>query len=100
MLFFCFSYDENAALLRRRTHSRIHVRPALRSKLNRALAQIIRNKDLEGNSTLEPQHVKSDAKEEQTGEKKSHDISSQQHSEQDEMNSGSGESFSNLNEIT
>lgn len=72
--FFFLSYDENAALLRRHTNSPIHVRPAVRARLNRALAQIIRNQDLEGHSTLRPKQDKAGSKEEQTGKKKSHDI--------------------------
>lgn len=71
-----FSYDENAALLRRHANSPIHVRPAVRAKLNRALAQIIRNQDLEGQFTLRPEQDKAGYNQpgEETGEKKSHDI--------------------------
>lgn len=86
----------------------------MRAKLNRALAQIIRNRDLEGHSTLEPQQNKAGKKEEQTGEKKSHDIIHfktrtgdfkmlHDASEQDESVSGSGGSggsSNGLGEIT
>lgn len=70
----------------------------MRAKLNRALVQIIRNKDLEGNSTLESHPVKINSKKEQAGEKKSHEaldqaIQSEKDTEQDELNSGSGEPF-------
>ena len=73
----------------------------MRAKLNRALVQIIRNRDLEGNSTLESQHVKSNSKEEQVGVKKSHQalgrvIQSEKPTEVDELNSGSGEPFDKL----
>ena len=70
-----FSYDENAALLRRHASSPIHVRPAVRAKLNRALAQIIRNQDLEGQSTLRPEQDKAGSNKlgEETGEKRSRD---------------------------
>lgn len=71
----CNDYDENAALLRRHTSSPIHVRPAVRAKLNRALAQIIRNQDLEGQSTLRPEQDQAGSNKlgEETGEKRSHD---------------------------
>jgi len=76
LAFYFFSYDENAALLRRHTNSPIHVRPAVRAKLNRALAQIIRNQDLEGQSILRPEQEKAGSSKlgEVTGEKKSLDI--------------------------
>ncbi|KAJ7385827.1 hypothetical protein OS493_013862 [Desmophyllum pertusum] len=66
----CNDYDENAALLRRQTHSRINIRPAMRAKLNRALAQIIRNRDLEGHSTLEPQQNKAGKRKNKLGRRK------------------------------
>ena len=73
--FLSFSYDENAALLRRHTSPLIHVRPGVRAKLNRALAQIIRNQDLEGQSTLRPEQDRTGSNKlgEETGEKRSHD---------------------------
>lgn len=76
----CKDYDENAALLRRQTHTlhKLHVPPAIRAKLNRALEQIIRNKALEGNSAVEPQQEKLVTKEQQTGEKKSRNTSTSQ----------------------
>ena len=48
----------------------------MRAKLNRALAQIIRNQDLEGQSTLRPEQDKAGFTKlgEETGKKKSHDI--------------------------
>ena len=48
----------------------------MRAKLNRALAQIIRNQDLEGQSTLRPEQDKAGYNQlgEETGKKKSHDI--------------------------
>ena len=104
-----FSYDENAALLRRHTQKQsTHVTPALRAKLNIALAQIIRNKALEGHSTVEPEQEKLVSKDEQTGEKKSHDAiasESQTHNSQvlqgsEEDFSGSGRSGDITNEIT
>lgn len=45
----------------------------MRAKLNRALAQIIRNKALEGNSVLEPKEKELLSNEEKNGEKKSYD---------------------------
>ena len=71
--FYNFSYDDNAALLRRHTHTRhkLHVSPFMRAKLNRALAQIIRNEALEGNSVIEPQENELVSNEGQKGEKKS-----------------------------
>lgn len=109
--FLYFSYDENAALLRRHTNSPIHVRPAVRAKLNRALAQIIRNQDLEGQSTLRPEQDKAGNNQlgEETGEKKSHGINDlARHSldwqllsdvEQDEL-SGSGGTSTSFEETT
>lgn len=44
----------------------------MRAKLNRALAQIVRNKELDGQSTIKRQHDKPGSKEaERTREKKS-----------------------------
>lgn len=94
-----FSYDENAALLRRHANSPIHVRPAVRAKLNRALAQIIRNQDLEGQFTLRPEQDKAGYNQpgEETGEKKSHDINDftiLSDVEQDELSGSGGTSTS------
>lgn len=81
----------------------------MRAKLNTALEQIIRNEALEGHSTVEPQEDKPAVKEEQTGEKKSHDtisIQTKSHDSQmpleaqEEDLSGSGGSGEILSEIT
>ena len=66
-----FSYDENAALLRRNMKPNIRVPLALRLKLNRALAQIIRNKKLEGNVAMETEQDKLESNEEKISQKKS-----------------------------
>ena len=63
-----FSFDENSALLRRNVNTKLRVPLALRLKLNRAMAQIIRNKELEENDAIEP-HVRTNV--EQSGVKKS-----------------------------
>lgn len=80
-----FSFDENSALLRRNMNTKLRVPLALRLKLNRAMAQIIRNKELEENDAIKPQ-VRTNA--EQSGVKKSQESRVPQNYGE----SGSGES--------
>ena len=80
-----FSFDENSALLRRNMNTKLRVPLALRLKLNRAMVQIIRNKELEENDAIEP-HVRTNV--EQSGVKKSQES----RVAQNYGKSGSGES--------
>lgn len=61
----------------------------MRTKLNRALAQIIRNTALEGNSVIEPQENELLSNEEQKGKKKSYDPEE----EEPAQKQGSGDSL-------